>query len=205
MNAQEFELRFAAPADAAGIAAIYAPIVRDTPISFETEPPAPAEMERRLRDGIASFPWLVCARGGEIAGYAYAGEHRKRAAYRWSVEVSIYIAAARRRAGIGRALYAALLRGLAAQGYVNAYAGITLPNPASVALHETLDFRPVGIYREVGYKDGRWHDVGWWQRALGARPAAPPEPLPFASARGGAAWSQALAAGTALLEARKSN
>ena len=172
-------LRETTAGDAASTAAIYAPYVRDTLISFETEPPAAAEMSRRIASVGERYPWLLAEQGGQVLGYAYAGEHRSRAAYRWDVDVAVYLAAAVHRRGIGRRLYQALFGMLRLQGYINAYAGISLPNAASVGLHESLGFAPVGIYRKVGYKHGAWHDVGWWALNLQAPPAVPAEPLPY--------------------------
>jgi phosphinothricin acetyltransferase len=194
-------IRLATGADAEQIAAIYAPVVRDTPISFEVEPPTPAEIARRIAETLVHWPWLVCTRGGEVLGYAYASQHRTRAAYAWSVDVSVYVHAAARRTGVGRAAYTSLLALLALQGFYNAYAGITLPNPASVALHEAVGFTPLGVYRAVGYKLGGWHDVGWWELALRehATPAGPPLELAAAAALPG--WAAALATGVRPLRA----
>ena len=172
-------IREAQARDAAMIAAVYAPYVRDTVISFETEPPTAEEMSRRLAAIGARYPWLVAEQGGHVLGYAYAGEHRSRAAYRWDVDVAVYLAAEAHRRGIGRRLYGALFEVLRRLGHVNAYAGITLPNAASVSLHEALGFLPVGIYRQVGYKHGAWHDVGWWGLGLQPPPATPAEPMPY--------------------------
>lgn len=172
-------IRLATAGDAAAIAAIYAPYVRDTVISFETEPPDAAEMARRLGAIGERFPWLVAADAQGLLGYAYAGEHRSRAAYRWDVDVAVYLDPRARRRGIGRALYRQLFALLRAQGYVNAYAGIALPNAASVGLHEALGFVPVGVYRDVGYKNGGWHDVGWWGLRLREPPTPPAEPVPL--------------------------
>ena len=173
-------VRVATADDAAAIAAIYAPVVRDTPISFELEPPDVATMRQRVLDTLKVRPWLVCERGGEVVGYAYAASHRERAAYQWCVETSVYIAASARRQGVGRTLYAELLPILARQGFVHAYAGITLPNPASVGLHEALGFEPVGVYRAIGFKLGAWHDVGWWDLPLGGpRAGKPAAPVPY--------------------------
>ena len=140
--------------DAAEVAAIYRPIVEKTPISFETEAPSRAAMRRRMLETAEERPWLVCELDGYIAGYAYASPHRSRDAYRWSVDSSIYVGTAFRRRGAARALYTALFGVLRVQGYVNVFAGTTLPNPASVALHESFGFQPVGTYRAVGYKHG---------------------------------------------------
>jgi len=173
-------LRLARGGDAAAVAAIYAPVVETTAISFETEPPTAEEMGRRIDKTLARWPWLVCDRAGEVLGYAYASGHRERVAYQWSVDVSVYVHPRAHRSGVGRALYTSLVRLLALQGFYNAYAGITLPNAASVGLHEAIGFRPVGIYRQVGFKLGAWHDVGWWSLALqpAAGPPAPPVDLP---------------------------
>ena len=179
--------------------AIYAPVVRETAISFEEEPPAEATFRERVRATLGARPWLVCELGGEVAGYAYAGAHRERAAYRWSVEPSVYVDAGHRRRGVARALYGALLDVLAVQGYFNAYAGIALPNPASVALHEACGFVPVGVYRGAGYKHGRWHDVGWWQRTLCDDRAAVREPRPLAEVLATPAWDAAVRRGEAML------
>ena len=155
-----------------------------SPISFETVAPDAAEMASRIAATLPRYPWLVCEVGGVVAGYAYASQHRVRAAYQWAVDVAVYIDSRYHRQGLGRALYVALFRLLARQGIYNAYAGITLPNAKSVGLHEALGFVPVGVYREVGFKCGRWLDVGWWQLALMPKPAAePPAPTPFAELR----------------------
>lgn len=173
-------IRAADPArDAAACAAIYAPHVEDNPISFEESAPDAAEMTARIQRIQRTHPWLVAERGGEVVGYAYACPHRQRTAYRWSVDVSVYVAAGHVGEGIGRALYTALFERLRAQRFRMAYAGITLPNAASVALHESLGFAQVGTMREVGWKLGAWRDVGWFQLELApAGPERPPEPLP---------------------------
>lgn len=159
-------IRIAGPQDAEAIAGIYAPFVIDTPVSFETVPPDTEAMRQRVERVLKQFPWLVCDDDSEIIGFAYASPHRDRAAYRWSVDTAVYIARGHHRRGIGRALYTALLGILPLQGVRNAFAGITLPNEGSVGLHEAMGFQPIGVYRSVGYKLKRWHDVGWWQRPL---------------------------------------
>lgn len=173
-------IRVARVADAAAVHAIYAPVVRDTYISFEVEVPDVAEIERRIAGTLRDFPWLVWEEEGEVAGYAYASRHRDRRAYQWSVDVTAYVHADYRRRGIGQALYRALLPRLAGQGYFNAYAGIALPNAPSVALHESVGFTPVGVYRGVGFKCGAWRDVGWWQCRLRELEPDPADPRPFA-------------------------
>jgi phosphinothricin acetyltransferase len=185
-------IRLAEQSDAAQVQAIYAPFCTDTVVSFEETAPPVDQMWQRIASTLERWPWLVCTDGATVLGYAYAGNHRERAAYRWSVEVSAYVAEGQRRRGVGRALYTALFALLRLQGYVNAYAGITLPNLASVGLHEAVGFVPVGVYRAVGYKKGAWHDVGWWQLALRSHQASPPEPISLPEARWLPGWAAAL-------------
>lgn len=168
-------VRAATVADVAAIAAIYAPIVRDTVISFEDSPPDDAELTRRMLAG-PRLPWLIAQADEDVAGYAYASQHRGRPGYRWSADCSVYLDPRFRAQGVGRLLYERLIDELVELGYVSLFAGITLPNEASVALHEALGFRPVGVFRDVGYKHGRWHDVGWWQRPLAGIPPRPEKP-----------------------------
>ncbi|HYE94641.1 MAG TPA: arsinothricin resistance N-acetyltransferase ArsN1 family B [Rubricoccaceae bacterium] len=193
-------LRLATPADAAGCLALYAPVVRDTAISFEGEPPTESEFANRIAATLEKRPWLVCTHGEEVLGYAYAAGHRERAAYGWCVEVSVYVAPEAQRRGVARALYTALFAVLRAQGYANAYAGIALPNEASLTLHRALGFEEVGVYRRAGYKLGRWHDV-WWG-ALDLLPDRTGEPAPprlLPALVGDGTLDAALAAGAALL------
>jgi L-amino acid N-acyltransferase YncA len=154
-----------AAADAAACAAIYAPFVTDTWISFELEPPESAEMARRIAEYGTSHGWLVADVDGALAGYAYGSPHRARAAYASSCDVAVYVDPAFARRGVGRMLYAALLEDLAHR-YHAAFAGIALPNAASIGLHEAMGFTHLGTYREVGWKLRGWRDVGWWQRLL---------------------------------------
>lgn len=172
-------IRVAEMRDAAAILAIYAPNVRDSFISFELEPPTLAEMRERIEGTLETHPWLVCDVDGGVGGYAYGSRHRDRLAYQWSADVSCYVRPDARGRGIGKALYSALLDILAAQGFRNAYAGIALPNAPSVRLHESVGFVPVGTYREVGFKQGAWRDVGWWHRRLGDLGSDPAAPIPF--------------------------
>jgi L-amino acid N-acyltransferase YncA len=160
----------ASSADAAACAAIYAPYVTDSAISFETEPPDAAEMADRIAAATARHAWLVGEEDGRVIGYAYGGPFRARAAYRWAAEVSIYLEVGRRRTGAGRALYAALFERLGGLGFTEAVAGMTLPNEASAGLHVAMGFETVGTFRRVGHKFGTWHDVQWLQRPLAPPP-----------------------------------
>jgi phosphinothricin acetyltransferase len=173
-------VRIARLDDAGAIAAIYAPIVEHTVISFELEPPSAEEMARRMRATLETHPWLVSEAGGEIEGYAYGSVFRARAAYRWSVETTVYVRDDCRRRGVARRLYGSLLATLGAQGFVGAFGGVTLPNAASVGLHESLGYRAVGVFPAAGWKFGAWHDVGFWHRTIGERPAHPAPPRSFA-------------------------
>ena len=162
--------------DAAACARIYAPFVEDEVASFEEVAPDAAEMARRIAQTSRTHPWLVLERDGELAGFAYGTQHRARAAYRWAADVSVYVDPAHHGRGAGRALYAELLELLRAQGIYTVCAGITLPNPASVALHESFGFALVGVYRGIGFKAGAWRDVGWYQLALRPPDDRPDEP-----------------------------
>ena len=173
-------IRLATPADAPTIGAMYRPIVESTTISFETVAPDEGEMRARIVETLRTHPWLVFERDGHVLGYAYATRHRARDAYRWSVDTSVYVTDSARGQRIGLALYSSLFAILEAQGFARAYAGIALPNPASVGLHERIGFVPIGVYHAVGYKLGAWRDVGWWEKAIAA-PPAPGEPIPLAS------------------------
>ena len=165
--------------DAEAIARIYAPAITDGVISFELVPPDASEMSRRMLAIQRQYAWLVYEESKSVLGYVYASVHNERAAYRWSVDVTAYIRGDAHRRGIGRALYSALFEILVLQGYRTACAGITLPNTASVKMHAAMGFKEVGIYHDVGYKFGKWHDVGWYERSLAAHVLEPPEPVPF--------------------------
>jgi L-amino acid N-acyltransferase YncA len=169
-------IRSADPArDAAACAAIYAPSVTQGVASLEEVAPDAAELGRRMAEVTARLPWLVAELDGVVAGYAYASRHHARAAYRWSADVTVYVSGEHHRRGIARTLYGRLFELVAQQGYHEACAGITLPNDASVGLHESLGFRPVGVYRDIAFKFGTWRDVGWWQKTLRAHlPDTPP-------------------------------
>ena len=170
-------LRAATPDDAAAIALVYAPFVSGSAVSFETEPPDEPAMRARIEAGGGLHPWLVGEDGdGRLLGYAYGARFRDRPAYRFAVETSIYLRADCAGRGIGRQLYGLLLAMLEARGFTQAVAAITLPNEASVRLHERLGFEPAGTYRQVGWKLGAWHDVGLWQRKLAPAGVPPAEP-----------------------------
>jgi L-amino acid N-acyltransferase YncA len=170
-------VRDASERDAGACAAIYAPYVTGTAITFESEPPSAADMAVRIATALRSHAWVVLEDEGRVVGYAYGGRFQSRAAYRWACEVSVYVETGRRRTGSGRRLYEALFRRLAARGFRVAAAGMTLPNDASVGLHRALGFEPVGTYRGIGFKHGSWHDVAWAQRALADGQDPPPEPI----------------------------
>lgn len=169
-------IRLAARADAADILEIYAPIVRDTHISFETLAPSEVEIADRISRTLRQYPWLVCEIDAKLAGYAYASPFRSRAAYQWTAETTVYVHPNYQGRGVARALYRSLIAILRNQGYRNAIGVIALPNAASVRAHEAIGFRKIGVIGSAGYKDGDWHDTGWWQlelQPLGPAPLAP--------------------------------
>lgn len=177
---EEFRLRRATLDDAAGIVEVYRPYCRETIITFETEAPQIEEMAARIKELGSTLPWLVAVSDKNtdsdsdseprIGGYAYAARHRARRGYQWSVETSVYLGTELRGKGLGRVLYTALFQLLEKQGYINAYAGIALPNAASEALHRSFQFEPIGVYEKVGYKMGQWIDVAWWHKQLNDYP-----------------------------------
>ncbi|HEX5367961.1 MAG TPA: arsinothricin resistance N-acetyltransferase ArsN1 family B [Dehalococcoidia bacterium] len=194
-------IRLATVADAAAMQAIYEPYVRETAVSFETRPPSVAEFERRIADVLQRYPWLVCVDAlDEVAGYVYASRHHERAAFAWSVDLAVYVAQPVQHSGVGRALYTSLVALLRLQGYYNAYAGITLPNDASVGLHRAVGFEPVGVMEHVGYKLGAWHAVSYWALELQPRIGAPAPPLSLEEAQRDPRWAGAMAAGEGLLK-----
>ncbi len=174
-------VRTARAEDGAAVSAIYAPYVRDTAVSFEAEAPADAVMTERIGSTLQTHPWLVAERQGVVVGFAYAGKHSQRAAYRWTADVTVYVRAGECRTGVGRQLYGALLTTLRLQGFRSAFAEIVLPNPGSVRLHEAMGFRHIGVHADIGYKLGRWHDIGYWRLGLTNGADAPREPVPFAA------------------------
>jgi phosphinothricin acetyltransferase len=167
------QLRYVKMDDAAQLAEIYDPLVRDTVVSFETEPPGPEIMAERIAISTRSHPWIVMEHDGLILGYAYAGPYRARSAYRWSVETTIYLRAEHRGRGLGKTLYTELLDHATRAGYATAYAGIALPNPVSASLHRSVGFEPIGVFPRAGFKLGEWRDVEWWYRPLAVGAPAP--------------------------------
>jgi phosphinothricin acetyltransferase len=178
--------------DAGAIAAIYAPFCDDTAVSFEVKGPTADEMASRIRGVVSHLPWLVVDEKGVVGGYAYAGKHHERAAYGWAVNTAVYLGEGYRGRGLGRVIYAALFDLLRLQGYFKACAGITLPNPASVGLHQAMGFTPVGVYRGIGYKKGEWRDVVWYQLALQPERPDPPPPRPISDFIETDAWRRIL-------------
>jgi L-amino acid N-acyltransferase YncA len=174
-------IRLATEKDAAAIAAIYAPYVTDTPVSFEEEAPGPEEMARRIAgDGRGLHPWLAAEIDGRVVGFASSSPFRARPAYRWSVETGVYLAPEAQGQGLGRKLMERMLEILTSQGFTSVVAGITLPNGPSVALHEKLGFAPTATYRDTGFKLGEWRTVQAFARDLAPRLNPPAELKPFA-------------------------
>ena len=192
MSQPPFVIRPAQDDDGAAVAAVYAPYVRDTPVSFEVEPPSGAVMAERIIGTLGTHPWLVAEQQGEVVGFAYAGKHSQRAAYRWTVNVTVYVRGSERRTGVGRRLYQALLETLRQQGFRSAFAEIVLPNPGSARLHEAMGFQHIGVHKDIGYKLGRWQDIGYWRLGLSDSIAAPSETIPFGTFRRTAAFSKLL-------------
>lgn len=170
------KIRPATASDAEAIANIYRHYVEHTSITFEVDPPSPTEFAERITKVTTKFPWLICEYQGKTVGYAYACLHRERAAYRWSVDTAVYVDTECRGKALGRLLYERLIPEVRSLGYYNAFAGITLPNERSVKLHENVGFKSIGVYKSVGYKQGSWHDVGWWQLQLREYSSSPTEP-----------------------------
>ena len=192
-------IRLAHPVAASQMLDIYAPFIRDNAVSFELVVPTPDEFELRVTDKLSTHPWLVCEIEGKVIGYAYASDHATRDAYQWSVDVSLYITEDYRNRGVGRALYTSLFACLRLQGYFNAYAGITLPNPASVGIHEAMGFTRVGTFQDVGHKFSMWHSVGWWGLALQQR-ATPSIPISHTEIMNTPEWQAAIVSGMYLLK-----
>lgn len=163
-----------ATADAAACREVYAPYVRETTVTFETEVPSVEEFAGRISRALERYDWLVAELDGRVVGYAYAGPVKDRAAYRWSCEVSVYVDPGAHGLGLGRSLYRELFARLEAAGFRRLLAIVTLPNEASVALHLAMGFREAGRLERIGFKHGRWLDVGWLQADLGPESEAPP-------------------------------
>ncbi|MCY4732212.1 GNAT family N-acetyltransferase [Natronomonas gomsonensis] len=185
------DLRVVAVDDADAIASIYRHYVEETAITFEEVPPDAEEIERRIADTVETYPWFVAEADGSVVGYAYAGGLRKRSAYRWVTELSVYVQRSARSVGVGSALYEALLETLSEQGFASAYGVVTLPNPESVGFHEAFGFERAALLPEAGYKHGEWHDVAWFERGLADRSDDPADPTPFSECRD-AAWLEAI-------------
>lgn len=174
-------IRIASPQDSAALLEIYSPFIRNTSITFETEVPSTDDFGNRIQIYLLNYPWLVYESEGKIAGYAYASRHRERTAYQWSVETSVYISDQFTQKGVASALYKKIFAILSLQGFRNAYAVINLPNDRSVAFHEKMGFSYFATYEKVGYKLGRWKNVGWWQLNLNDYTDEPAAPIPFSS------------------------
>ena len=195
-------IRFARPADAAGILAIYAPFCESSCVTFEIVAPTLAQMEQRITDITSEYPWVVAEIDGRIAGYVYGSRYRERVAYQWAVNVAVYVDPQYHRRGLAQLLYEVLFAILREQGFYKALAGISLPNPPSVGLHESLGFKAPAIIPGVGFKLGRWLDVGWWQLDLQPRIPVPPDPTPFRLMRENPVVAAAVAEGQRKLDAQ---
>jgi L-amino acid N-acyltransferase YncA len=180
MNIPRLTIRPARIDDGAAVADVYAPYVLKTAVSFEVEAPSAAVMGERIDTTIVTHPWLIAESGRAVVGFCYAGKHSQRAAYRWTVDVTIYVKEDIRRSGVGRSLYAVLLETLRRQGFRSAFSEIVLPNDGSIRLHETAGFRNIGVHKDIGFKFGRWHDIEYWRLGLSESSAPPSEPIPFA-------------------------
>ncbi|WP_255195481.1 GNAT family N-acetyltransferase [Halorarius litoreus] len=185
-------LRLATTDNAAAIRDIYAPYVRETSITFEESVPTESEIRDRIDAKRPTFPWFVCELDDSVVGYAYAGELRSRAAYRWVVETSVYVDESAEGRGVGRALYSVLLACLERQGFADAYAVITVPNPRSIDFHDRMGFERATRFPEMGYKQGAWYDVEWWRRSLAERRSPPAAPRAVDEVRGDDWWASAI-------------
>lgn len=172
-------IRSATEADAQEMLALYTPYVVNTTVTSEYDPPSLEEFIRRIQTYTAKTPWLCCVIDGQIAGYGYASPHRKRAAYQWSCETSIYTKMGFHRRGIATALYSALFDILAYQGYYSIYVGITCPNPRSMAFHMSMGFERTGAYHNSMYKFGQWRDVIWMGKSLRNHDGEPKPIVPY--------------------------
>lgn len=173
------KIRLATEKDARSILDIYGPYIENTSLTFETETPSEEAFADRIKTYLQNWPWLVCEVDGKIAGYAYATRHRERTAYQWCTESSVYIHDDFQRSGVARALYTALFEILHRQGFRNVYAVINLPNDRSVQFHESCGFEWFATYEKVGYKLGKWKNVGWWKLSVNEYGDEPSAPIPF--------------------------
>ena len=173
MNQANINIRLAREEDSSAMLAIYAPYITDSTTSFELEVPSEKVFWQRVQKVLQQTPWLVCEWDGQLAGYAYAGAHRSREAYSWSTELSVYVHPGFRKRNIATVLYQAVVDIVRLQGYCNILAGITLPNPVSLAFHKNFGFSSIGVYRKVGYKFGAWRDTHWLQMFIGDSNATP--------------------------------
>ncbi|GAB7018855.1 N-acetyltransferase family protein [Halostagnicola bangensis] len=196
----ESGIRVATPADAGEVRRIYAPFCEDSAVTFEESVPDESEMVDRIEETLETYPWLVCERDGDVVGYAYASKLRKRRAYEWVVELSVYVAEDARRSGVGRALYESLFAVLERQGVCDVYAVTTVPNPETVRFHERLGFDRFADFPRVGYTQGEWHDVRWWRRELADKPENPNRPDPFPEVFESADLDELVTAGESRLE-----
>jgi len=190
---KNYLIRCATEADAKGILAIYAPYITDSAVSFEEEIPSEAEMAGRIRSITETYPYLVCEDGGEVAGYAYASKHRQREAYRWAAEVSVYVHPEFRGQGVASLLYSKLFSILKYQGFTCLLAGITIPNLPSIFFHEKMGFEKIGEFKNIGFKLGNWHHVGWWELNLNPGNKPPADPVvKFCTIAGNGVWENIL-------------
>lgn len=192
MEQTSFKVRAAQVEDGAAVSGIYGPYVRDTAVSFEADAPTAVAMAERISSTLPTHPWLVAERDGTVVGFTYGGKHSQRAAYRWTVDVTVYVSDGERRSGVGCRLYGALLTTLRMQGFRSAFSEIVLPNAGSVRLHETMGFKHLGVHKDIGHKLGRWHDIGYWRLGLSEGSAPPEEPMPFRAFRQTPEFSKAL-------------
>ncbi len=172
-------IRVATRDDASGMLEIYAPFILNSGITQETEVPSVENFQQRVISNLEERPWLVCEINNQVGGYAYAGKHRERKGYQWCTEPSVYISEKYFGFGIANALYVSLFDILKIQGYVNAYAVITLPNERSITFHKKFGFEYLTTYKKIGYKLGQWHDVGWMQYEINPHKEDPEDPIKF--------------------------
>lgn len=197
-------IRLATTGDAREVLAIYAPIVRETAITYETEVPSESEIAGRIEATLQAYPWLCCEIDGRFAGYAYASRFRTRTAYQWTAETTVYVADWARKRGVARGLYASLLECCRVMGYRTAVGVIGLPNEPSVRFHLAMGFVEVGVFHRCGYKFNQWQDAGWYERAIGEyemEPSVAPELKKPAASVGTIEWQDALRAGLSCIRA----